>query len=107
MSTITGETFDLWKTGWSTFVQIPRSQKGEAVELLGAVMYADTGETRALHPSCSRFISMELGWVVTMSVCALVHSRVRTLSPSLLMEEALCGCVVTLKAYSWRSLVCG
>ena len=32
VSTITGETFDLWKTGWSTFVQIPRSeQEGSGV----------------------------------------------------------------------------
>ena len=30
--TITGLTFDLWKTGWSTFVQIPRS--GESSKLL-------------------------------------------------------------------------
>jgi len=34
VSTITGETFDLWKTGWSTFVQIPRSEHEHSDKLL-------------------------------------------------------------------------
>jgi hypothetical protein len=34
VSTITGETFDLWKTGWSTFVQIPRGESQDSGKLL-------------------------------------------------------------------------
>ena len=34
MSTLTGDMFDLWRTGWSTFVKIPFKVSGEPDKLL-------------------------------------------------------------------------
>mmetsp|Transcript_19268 Transcript_19268/g.51464 ORF Transcript_19268/g.51464 Transcript_19268/m.51464 type:complete len:768 (-) Transcript_19268:30-2333(-) len=34
VSSITGETFDLWRTGWSTFVQIPQFLSEDSVKFL-------------------------------------------------------------------------
>lgn len=34
LTSVTGETFDLWKTGWSTFVQIPKDAQGNRALLI-------------------------------------------------------------------------
>merc|ERR1712136_521567 len=69
------------------------------------VMCADMEGMRVLRPSCTKYMSTELGWVVTMCLCALGRSRAQIHSPSGWTVDVLFSCSATLNPCSCSAML--
>ena len=60
MTSLTGEKFDLWKTGWSTFVRIPRDRPVADLVVRGNV---NAYEEEACAPAYLREVEVSGAWL--------------------------------------------
>ena len=51
MTTASGETFDLWKTGWSTFVWIPKDLRHSSVRKLVVMANVNPNDSEKCAPA--------------------------------------------------------
>ena len=73
-------------SGWSTFVVIPQTQANGSAKL-------------GVRSTCTRRMTLELGWVITSLRCVLVPSRVPIPSPSLSTAGVFSAFVFVLKPF--------
>ena len=77
VSTVTRESFDLWRTGWSTFVQVPLASVEPSKFLVrGDVRPYGGAPCARFFFFCYRYALMEVCWEATTWSYTAVHRRV-------------------------------